>query len=122
MPDMETFHETNQDPRWPLFSILRDHHHWGYGSLGNLQAQGISTADETVPSESIAEAHFQLNAQFDLATPGTRLRTLKTARFSAATKAERVQRSLQALSQPLGINLSAEDWALVAELTEEDEE
>jgi hypothetical protein len=43
-------------------------------------------------------------------------------RFTAADKAERVHRSLHALTQPLQINLSPEQWELVAELSEEDEE
>ncbi|MGB2679304.1 MAG: hypothetical protein WAN12_19655 [Candidatus Acidiferrum sp.] len=117
---MQTFHEIKQEPPSGLFSSLMQH--WGYGSLGNMQVQWIPTTDETFPNESIIEAHRHFNSQFEAASPGARLRALKATRFPAASRVERVQRSLQALSQPLGIKLSAEDWALVAELTEEDEE
>ena len=120
MPDMQTFHEIKQEPPSGLFSSLMQH--WGFGSLGNMQVQSIRTPGEMFPDESVVEAHLQFNTQFETASPGTRLKTLKAARFTPANKAERVQRSLQALSQPLGINLSAVEWALVAELTEEDEE
>jgi len=59
---------------------------------------------------------------FDLLSPQERLKNLQAIRFSAINQADRVQRSLAALNQPLGIDLPAEQWAMVAELSEDDEE
>jgi antitoxin (DNA-binding transcriptional repressor) of toxin-antitoxin stability system len=56
------------------------------------------------------------------ASSKARLKILKAARFPAANKMERVEQSLDALRQPLEINLSATEWATVAALREEDEE
>ena len=58
----------------------------------------------------------------ELVSPQTRLKNLQAIRFSSANQAERVQRSLQALDQPLGINLPAEQWTVVAGLSEDDED
>ena len=59
---------------------------------------------------------------FESLSPQERLKNLQAIRFSAINQADRVQRSLAALNQPLGIDLPAEQWAMVAELSEDDEE
>jgi hypothetical protein len=120
MPNTHTFADMNQEAPSALFSNLIQA--WGYGSLGNLQGQRIAAADEPFPTEIAAQEHLHFNTLFQSASPRSRLRTLKAMQFTAANKEERVQRSLAALNEPLGINLSAAQWAMVSELTEEDEE
>jgi len=49
------------------------------------------------------------------ASPRSRLEWLKQQRFNPADKAERVERSLRALAEPVSISLSAQQWREVAE-------
>jgi hypothetical protein len=120
MSNAQTFHDLNQEVPSGLFTDLIQA--WGFGSLGNMQQQRIPAAEESFPGEAVVQAHLSFNAQFESASPRTRLRSLKAMRFTAVNKQERVHRSLHALSQPLQINLSPAQWELVAELAEEDEE
>jgi hypothetical protein len=119
MPNVQTFHDMDQEAPSGLFSSLMQA--WGYGSLGNMQAQRIAAADELFPGELTAQRYPQFNSQFQADSPRARLKTLKAMHFTPASKAGRVRRSLQALSLPLGIELSAEQWALIAEASEEDD-
>jgi len=59
---------------------------------------------------------------FDALSPQQRFKNLQAIRLSAESQAERVQRSLAALNQPLGIELPAEQWRLAADFSEDDDE
>lgn len=75
-------------------------------------------------AESLRGGQRALNGDVaaDSVSPQTRLKNLQAIRLSSANQADRVQRSLQALNQPLGINLPAEQWPVIAELSEDDED
>ena len=89
------------------------------GPLQQNESVGRAKADgEELGSERAMDGESGFNG----ASSETRLKTLKAVRFPAAKKAERVQQSLQALGEPLDINLSAAEWAAVATFTEADEE
>jgi len=120
MSEAKTFADINQAAPLGLFSSLVQA--WGYGSLGNLQGQQVGAPDEVFPSDAATLARLHFSVLFQSSLPRTRLRSLKAMQFTPANKDERVQRSLNALNQPLGINLSPAQWAIVSELTEEDEE
>lgn len=119
MPNVQTFHDLNQEAPSGLFTSLVQA--WGLGLLGNMELQQIPAA---VPShnETVAQAHLPFDSPPESTSPRTRLRTLKAIRFNPTNKQDRVRRSLRALSQPLQIDLLPTQWALVAELSEEDEE
>ncbi len=121
MPDAQTFADIDQGIHPKLFSSLAQAW-WGSGSLGNMLAQRVTPTDESFPIEGELQAPFPFSSGTESASPRTRLRALKTARFTAAGRAERIQRSLQALNRPLGIDLSGEQWSLVAEQIADDEE
>ncbi|MGH7746107.1 MAG: hypothetical protein ACREQ5_15245 [Candidatus Dormibacteria bacterium] len=120
MPDAQTFADINQGTPPSLFSSLIQA--WGLGSLGNMQVQRIAQTDKPSLNEVEVQARPPLGTQTDLASPSMRLRAMKAARFTATDRLERIQRSLQALNQPIGINLSPEEWASVASQIEDDEE
>jgi len=59
---------------------------------------------------------------FDSLAPQQRFKNLQAIRLSAGSQADRVQRSLAALNQPLGIELPAEQWRMAADFREDDDE
>jgi len=121
MPDAQTFADINQGSPLGLFSSLTEAW-WGSGSLGNMHVQRIGLTDESLPTEGGVQTRSPFSASDESTSPRTRLSALKAARFTVVDRTERIQRSLQALNQPLGIDLPPAQWALVAEQIEDDEE
>ena len=103
-----------------LFSRLMDA--WGLGSLGNPEIQRVRASGEPFSSRLVSGFELTPAGPFHSTSPRTRLSALKALHFIAATRQERVERSLQALTRPLGIHLSPGQWTIVVDLAEEDDE
>lgn len=88
----------------------------------NAQPVAVVRPVESPRVPLLSESALNGDGASESVSPQARLKNLQAIRFSAADRAERVQRSLAALHQPLGIDLAAEQWAVVAGLTEDDED
>ena len=83
---------------------------WGGELLGNISVQHVAAW------ESYVTASRRPNQRQTSEAPlAEKLAELKRARFTPEGKAERVARSLGALDQDVGIDLSLEEWKWIAE-------